>query len=211
MAENQYYTEEQLAQRKAFEQEFFNDTSNYDIGNESSKHKESLKELQKPPLGVITPVMYTAPDYNRDNYIKLMYDYIRRTEYLNYGELTSNKLYFRQTEDHLNYFHPDFIKVFNMFLNGYQMENLEIVKGMSSPHTNRPNAHTIGMAIDIKVNSTTQRNHIMNCAWSIGIPNIVQAGDGSADVHVHLDICPKEKFMYDGIYYEGPWSLSRFT
>lgn len=172
----------------------------------------SPKIVARPPAGSFSPNgIYTAPDFNRQDYIYAMNEYARSTNYSGYGRIETHRVYFMESNDQLNFFHPDFLRVFDEFLFGYQYEKLIIVQGMSVPTNYQATPHSIGMAIDVLARSTDERNHIMNTAWAVGIPNIVQAGDGTTDIHIHLDICPKSKFLYDGIYYEGPWSLSRFT
>lgn len=205
--------EEQKRNLEAFRKEMWPGGYEEALARKVSPTREpSPKVTIRPPSGTFTAKnVFIPPEFDRRKYIYAMNTYARQTKYKGYGRIETPRIYFRETNDQLNFFHPDFLKVFREFLTGYQYEQLIIVQGMSPPSDGLATPHSIGMAIDVLARSEEERNHIMNTAWTVGIPNIVQAGDGSTDVHIHLDICPKSKFLYNGIYYEGPWSFSRFT
>lgn len=179
--------------------------------NSKSPVNTPSKILSEPIRGTIIGGIYEAPDVERLPYMTQVYHYARDTKYYYFKPLESSRIHFLESNDHLNLFHPDLIKVFNNFLLGYKYTNILVVRGLSVPNDENINPHNTGMAIDILARTTEEKNHIMNTAWSVGIPNIVQAGDDTSDIHIHLDILPKAEWTYNGFYYEGPWSLSRFT
>lgn len=205
------YTQAHLDKVEQFREKMFSQDIEQKPYKKSDSSETPSKVLIRPPLGTFDGNTYEPPEYNRLTYMNIVNQYYRSINYKGYSEIRSPRLYFRETNDQINFFHPDFIKVFNNFLLAYKYEQIVIVQAMSVPNNDFVTPHNIGMAIDIFAENQEQRNHIMNTAWAAGFPNIAQVGDGTADVHIHLDICPRVDFLYDGIYYEGPWSLSRFV
>lgn len=171
----------------------------------------SPKITAAPPRGYFENGKFVAPVYDRLNYMDLVYQFARETRYSGYRKITSPRVYFREDNDHINLFHPDLVKCINTLLDAYPYDKMIIVKGMSVPNAEFITPHNTGMAIDIYAHTLEERNHIMNSAWTIGIPNIVQAGEDTADIHVHLDILPADKWVYTDFHYQGPWSLSRYS
>lgn len=159
------------------------------------------------PLGVFKNGRYYAPDLNRKIYIQAAQEAAVVSSYADYIPMNEERLPFVDRIHTLNYFHPDFVRALNIALSRYGDGPLVATKGMTPRLDGFLTPHNVGMAIDIAVSTNDERKRLMNAAWLAGIPTIVQAGGGSTEAHIHLDICPHEPFIYDGEYYEGPWSL----
>lgn len=159
------------------------------------------------PSGTFKNGRYYPPELNRKVYIQAAQSAAVDSNYADYTYVNEERLPFVDRVHTLNYFHPDFVRTLNIALSRYGDGPLVAIRGMT-PRTNGSlTPHNVGMAIDIAVSTNDERKRLMNAAWLAGFPTIVQAGGGSAEAHIHLDICPHEPFVYDGQYYEGPWSL----
>lgn len=205
------YSEEHLQAVKEFSDRAFGNRTTSLWVEEDVPGQGTPKVIPHPPRGTFNGGQFEAPDFDRIKYMAMVNNYARSTGYRGYKEIISPRVYFRESNLQLNLFHPDMVKILNNFLLGYKYEKLIVTQAMAVPNSDFITPHNIGMAIDVYVENEEQRNHVMNTAWSVGFPNIVQAGDATSDMHIHLDICPRAKFLYDGPYYEGPWSLSHKT
>ena len=206
MSEELTYSQEYLDRVHEFQRDILSQLPKNGSPAEDSPVSD-VKTLINYPKGFIETGVYQSPKVDRQTYIRSLQDYAFSTNYINYIEIADTNNIFLNHAETINLFHPDFVQVFNLFRKRYGEDSLYVIKGLSRPDIESPNAHTIGMAIDIKVESENQKNKIMNAAWLVGFPSILQVGGSSSDGHIHLDLCPYEPFLYDGKLYEGPWSL----
>lgn len=209
------YTEEWLDKVQEFQERFLTPLA------ESTPTKiEKPNTVSNPNKQVVVPnikhgtirnQVYAPPtNITRLDYLFAVH---QQNQYLDYKHFVTLDNHWIKTLDyshHLNWCHPVLIQALNALKLRYS-KPMTLVKGFTPPDVTALNAHNIGMAIDILAENETQLNEIMNAAWATGFPTIVHAGNRSDEMHVHLDICPASSvpIMYDGIYYEGPWSLSR--
>lgn len=202
------YTEDHLRQVKEFQARMFGGQP-AEVAQRPTPHvpKEASYYL-RPTKGTFSKGVYTAPDEPRFPYLVSVKDEAVATKYKDYKPLTDNRLVFRDHIHQLNLFHPYFVEVFNLFLKRCDDRQLIVMSGFTVPETNNLTAHNVGMAIDLLVTNREDLSYIMNTAWLVGFPMILHAGNRSDEMHVHLDIAPKETYIYDGEFYEGPWSLS---
>lgn len=201
------YTEDHLRQVEEFRAKNFGNVMPVSQGPKIAP-LPSAKNYAKPTKGTFEGGIYQVPNQPRRQYMITVNEEAYATKYINFKPITSKRVVFREHVDQLNLFHPYFIEVFDAFLSRYDQPQIVVSRGFVPPSIENLSPHSIGMAIDIHVSTRDEMSNVMNTAWLAGIPTILHAGDRSDEMHVHLDICPKEEFLYDGEYYEGPWSLS---
>lgn len=165
-------------------------------------------EIINPKRGRLTNRRYyPVTDISRESYCHARNIENRNNMYSDFQEYQNDRLIHLSRINTVNFYPDDMRKVLDLFFKYYQDENLYVINGFRSSKEIGINVHSVGLAIDIIANNKSHAKQIANAAYAAGIGNIVFGGDYSTDNgYVHIDIAPKQDFIYKAGYYEGPWS-----
>lgn len=168
--------------------------------------KESYPDIH-PERGRFELGRYYPPTIERKEYLNARIIEAIKDDFSEYKPLNNSQLNHLDRIDTFDYYPLDMHKAVELFLSYYGDGILDIIHGFRSPLVYGINAHNAGLAIDIAAADKTHARKITNAAFRAGIPNIVLGGDfEESQGYVHLDISPKEIFLYNAGIYEGPWS-----
>ena len=172
----------------------------------NSEIKEAYPDIS-PERGEIKLGRYYPPQVERKEYLNARIIEAIKEDFSEFKSMSNSQLIHLDRIDTFDYYPLDMHKVVELFLSYYGDGNLKVIHGFRSPLLYGINAHNAGLAMDIVAEDKAHARKIANAAFRAGIPNIVLGGDfEESQGYVHIDISPKEKFVYNAGIYEGPWS-----
>lgn len=179
-----------------------------DIVVEEKPPQEESPTIVYAPRGKFYVDKYLAPDINRDAFIRALHEEAVATDYELYQPLNNPRLVHLKRHHSIDFYTPEFGRVMAIFLRYYGKGTLFVVTGFRSHGEIGTQPHSVGIAIDLKVESEEQRIRVMNAAYMSGIPTIIPGGEiNKGEGFVHLDLAEKAPYIYDEGYYEGPWTV----
>lgn len=178
----------------------------YIIEPEETK-EETKAGIVFAPRGKFYPTSYLVPRVERNSYIQALQDEAYSSNYSYYQPLNSDRIKHINRNDSIDLYTVEMRRVLPLFLTYYGKGLLFAINGFRSPGTIGVQAHSVGIAIDLKADSHEHADRIMNAAFMSGIPTIIPGGNfDTNEGYVHLDIAPKANYTYEAGYYDGPWT-----
>jgi len=143
------------------------------------------------PKAKIDGYRIRIPNQNRHGYVK-----DRSNEEVFWNKTGWRKLdnrFIHLGQPYENFYSPEAAIAFEILLMKLQWDRLEVIKGFD-PKANTYNTHSIGIAMDIRVQNMYEAIYLADTAWTCGFRAIAIGGNGlsaTSEGFVHIDCGPK--------------------
>ncbi|MGG1071154.1 transglycosylase SLT domain-containing protein [Priestia megaterium] len=180
--------------------------TDYPIREPLSKEEEEFLQKERfsyrVPIGYLKGNYFYPPKYLREKYVedrKLSDLFVNLT---NYSPLPSNE-FIHISGAQENFYSQEARQVFLLLKQRLGYKQMMITRGFEPEGNNNESSHSVGIAMDIYVDSAKEAIRIADTAWLLGIRSIA-----IGPKFVHVDVGPESVWGYDKLgIYRGPGTL----
>lgn len=169
--------------------------------SEMTVESEATEINHSVPIGKINGMRFSAPKYVRGIYVherKQSNEFRAREGYM---PLPAHE-FIHLNGPQENYYAPEALKLFSILRDRLGYKQLIVVRGYE-PDTENSSSHSLGIAMDIYVETPEEAIKIADTAWGMGIRAIA-----IGPKFVHVDAGPEATWGYDNLaVYHGPGTV----
>lgn len=171
--------------------------------NQKTVESDTITPVVAPlvPVGKINGSTFSAPKYVRSVYVyeQKQSEQFRKKE--KYVSLPPHE-FIHMAGPHENLYSPEAAKLFQILKMKLNYNQMVIARGYE-PDKNNTSSHSIGIAMDIYVETAAEAIHVADTAFQIGVRSIA-----IGPKFVHIDAGPPASWGYEGIpIYRGPGTV----